>query len=144
MGVRSAAEVESLGLFGGRRASRAGADAEARARKAKEKWLAQHEASWHMRPAVALHPEAAEAVREFCRNVGFVRRATLAEVRLSEKDPVRLLVGLRLSKEVRPRFAEVAGALRRRVAATVPEERAVEVEAIDEDAAAATPYDVYP
>jgi len=73
-----------------------------------------------------------------------VRRATLAEVRLSEKDPVRLLVGLRVGKEVQPRFSEVAGALLRSLAAKVPDERAVEVEAIEVDTEARSPYDVFP
>jgi len=143
-GDEAAEGAKPVGLFGARRASRAGADAEVRGRKAKEKWLAQHEANWHMRAAAATHPEAAEAVHEFCRNVGFVRRATLAEVRLSEKDPVRLLVGLRVGKEVQPRFSEVAGALLRSLAAKVPDERAVEVEAIEVDTEARSPYDVFP
>ncbi len=133
-----------MGLFSkGGRSARA-ADIEARSSKAKEKALALHEARWHMRPAVASHPEAAEVVRDFCARVGFVRRATMAEVRVSEKDAVRLLIGLRVGKGVQPRFAEVAGALRRTLSAKVPEERAVEVEAIEEDTTAATPYDVFP
>lgn len=133
-----------MGLFSKGRGAARSADIEARSQKAKEKWLAEHEARWHMRPAAASHRETADAVRAFCANVGFVRRATLAEVRASEKDPVRLLVGLRLIKEVAPRFDEVAAALRRSVMAKAPEGGPVEVELLDSDPSALGPYDVFP
>lgn len=133
-----------MGLFSKGRKSARAADVEARSLKAKGKALAQHEARWHMRPGAANHREASDVVRDFCFEVGFVQRATVAEVRESENDPVRLLIGLRVTKEVQPRFSEVAGALRRSLKAKVPEERAVEVEALDAEVSASTPYDVFP
>ena len=133
-----------MGLFSKSRGAARSADVDARSRKAKEKALALFEARWHMRPAGGSHGEAADAVRAFCQDVGFVRRATLAEVRASEKDPVRLLIGLRLDKGIAPRFDEVAASLRRAVKAKAPEAGPVEVELLDSDPTAPTPYDVFP
>ena len=116
-----------------------------RGKDAGRKWLEKHEEGWHIRPCASRYDALVRGIRERLAALGVVRTATLAEIRQSEQDPVRLLLGLRLGQPESARFEELASALLDDLRAAFPSEPSVEAGRLEEDAAPGpNPYRIFP